>query len=449
LPRPATTHGRRRSTRHARTHARTHARHACSVPNAGQRAHNNNNNDDDDTTTKPKQKKRQPIVDRFQGSASVSVILLSITAAGVGITLTAASCAVFAELYWTPGSMAQAEDRIHRIGQKAKTVLIRYLVGRGTMDDGMISTIHRKQTTLRSTVGLNRDAGGYSNVPGREHRLLSPGNTPSPVPPPAMPVSMLYRPERSQRKLEFPPAAPSEQQRSATAGAAAAAAAAAGADPTTASWLPPSPGENGASSSLSPGRLQQGVDCVDLSGSPTREGGMPSSSSPHRLDGSGGGVGGGGVSPYLPASKAAGAAAATASSGPSLPQQASPRTQPSPTSSIPPPSPSAAAAAAATQLSAGDETNASAVRTTAGGGGGAGTSQQSGSQPLSAGSQREGRQATAVGGDGAAKATTVLSAQVQERIARNKAMALERLAQRKKQKQGEQQQQQQQQQHNH
>ncbi|CAN0023275.1 unnamed protein product, partial [Ectocarpus sp. 12 AP-2014] len=230
------------------------------------------------------QKKRQPIVDRFQGSASVSVILLSITAAGVGITLTAASCAVFAELYWTPGSMAQAEDRIHRIGQKAKTVLIRYLVGRGTMDDGMISTIHRKQTTLRSTVGLNRDAGGYSNVPGREHRLLSPGNTPSPVPPPvggtkggrcsfscftAMPVSMLYRPERSQRKLEFAPAAPSEQQRSATAAAAAAAAAA---DSTTAIWPPPPPEGNGASPSLPPDRLQQDVDCVDLSGSPTREG---------------------------------------------------------------------------------------------------------------------------------------------------------------------------------
>ncbi|CAN0381219.1 unnamed protein product, partial [Ectocarpus sp. 12 AP-2014] len=377
------------------------------------------------------QKKRQPIVDRFQGSASVSVILLSITAAGVGITLTAASCAVFAELYWTPGSMAQAEDRIHRIGQKAKTVLIRYLVGRGTMDDGMISTIHRKQTTLRSTVGLNRDAGGYSNVPGREHRLLSPGNTPSPVPPPAMPVSMLYRPERSQRKLEFAPAAPSEQQRSATAAAAAAAAAA---DSTTAIWPPPPPEGNGASPSLPPDRLQQDVDCVDLSGSPTREGGRPSSSTPHRLDGGGGGgVGGGGVSPYLPTAKAAGPAAATASSGPSLPQQASPRIQPSPTSSIPPPSPSVAAAAAM-PLSSGGETNASAVKTTAGGGG-AGTSQQSGSQPLSAGSQREGRQATAVGGDGAAKATTFLSAQVQERIARNKATALERLAQRKKQKQ--------------
>lgn len=54
-------------------------------------------------------------MDRFQEDESMSVILLAITAAGMGITLTAASCAVFAELYWTPGSMAQAEDRIHRL----------------------------------------------------------------------------------------------------------------------------------------------------------------------------------------------------------------------------------------------------------------------------------------------------------------------------------------------
>ncbi|CAN0368667.1 unnamed protein product, partial [Discosporangium mesarthrocarpum] len=58
--------------------------------------------------------KRQPLVDEFQDNPSLAVILLAITAAGVGITLTAASCAVFAELFWTPGSMAQAEDRIHR-----------------------------------------------------------------------------------------------------------------------------------------------------------------------------------------------------------------------------------------------------------------------------------------------------------------------------------------------
>jgi SWI/SNF-related matrix-associated actin-dependent regulator 1 of chromatin subfamily A len=62
-----------------------------------------------DGSTLPRQRQEQ--IKLFQTDPSVRVALLGITAAGVAVTLTASSTVWFAELFWTPALMVQAEDR--------------------------------------------------------------------------------------------------------------------------------------------------------------------------------------------------------------------------------------------------------------------------------------------------------------------------------------------------
>ena len=90
---------------------------------------------------------RQRAVDRFQTDPSCRVFVGNIKAAGVGITLTAASTVVFAELDWVPANISQAEDRLHRIGQR-ESVLVQHLVVDGSLDARMAHTLVAKQAII-------------------------------------------------------------------------------------------------------------------------------------------------------------------------------------------------------------------------------------------------------------------------------------------------------------
>ena len=87
---------------------------------------------------------RQAIVDAFQQRRDPRVIVGNIQAAGVGLTLTAASHVVFAELDWVPANITQAEDRCHRIGQK-DTVFVQHIVLDGSIDARLAQEIVAKQ----------------------------------------------------------------------------------------------------------------------------------------------------------------------------------------------------------------------------------------------------------------------------------------------------------------
>ncbi|KAM1083062.1 hypothetical protein ACFX19_021920 [Malus domestica] len=90
---------------------------------------------------------RQAYVTEFQEKDSIKAAVLSIKAGGVGLTLTAASTVIFAELSWTPGDLIQAEDRAHRIGQVA-SVNIYYLLANDTVDDIIWDVVQSKLENL-------------------------------------------------------------------------------------------------------------------------------------------------------------------------------------------------------------------------------------------------------------------------------------------------------------
>ncbi|XP_077368606.1 DNA annealing helicase and endonuclease ZRANB3 [Festucalex cinctus] len=99
---------------------------------------------------------RIQLVHKFQNDPDTRVAILSIQAAGQGLTFTAASHVVFAELYWNPGQIKQAEDRAHRIGQTS-SVNVHYLIAKGTFDSVMWSMLNKKETVTGSTLNGRKE----------------------------------------------------------------------------------------------------------------------------------------------------------------------------------------------------------------------------------------------------------------------------------------------------
>lgn len=98
---------------------------------------------------------KQAAVDAFQ-NGEAQLIICSIKAAGVGLTLTASSNVAFVEFPWTYADCCQCEDRAHRIGQK-NNVTCYYLIGRSTIDPVLYNIIHKKRSIANQIMASDDD----------------------------------------------------------------------------------------------------------------------------------------------------------------------------------------------------------------------------------------------------------------------------------------------------
>lgn len=96
-------------------------------------------------------KKRQAAVDAFQSDPVCRVFIGTTSAAGVGITLTAANYVLFASPPWTPAALRQAEDRAYRNGQTRDVISLIPIVPE-TIDEQVMRLLDSKTELEQETV---------------------------------------------------------------------------------------------------------------------------------------------------------------------------------------------------------------------------------------------------------------------------------------------------------
>ena len=117
--------------------------------------------------------KRQDIVDKFQNDENVWLFIGQIKASGVGLTLTKARATCFVEFGSTAPQHEQAEDRVHRIGQEADSVMAYYLILDNSIENDIMNTLERRNKDLKQVLNNESEASLFSTDGDMNEAILS------------------------------------------------------------------------------------------------------------------------------------------------------------------------------------------------------------------------------------------------------------------------------------
>ncbi|WYZ45384.1 hypothetical protein EsH8_VIII_000700 [Colletotrichum jinshuiense] len=112
---------------------------------------------------------RTHAMDSFREDDSVHVILVSITAGGLGLNLTAGNSVYVMEPQYNPAAEAQAIDRVHRLGQKRPVRTVRYIM-RNSFEEKMLE-LQEKKNKLAS-LSMDRKDRVFDKSEAARQRLM-------------------------------------------------------------------------------------------------------------------------------------------------------------------------------------------------------------------------------------------------------------------------------------
>lgn len=106
---------------------------------------------------------RERAVNDFKTVPEVSVMIMSLKAASLGLNMVAACHVLMLDLWWNPTTEDQAVDRAHRIGQ-TRPVTVSRLTVKDTVEDRILALQDKKREMVASAFGEDKSGGGQTRL---------------------------------------------------------------------------------------------------------------------------------------------------------------------------------------------------------------------------------------------------------------------------------------------